>query len=73
MESGKVSFKSVIDNLWKTTQQVLKEVAVREASKTEVIRRGVQRQQTVIGKDLLWKIAPFAFGGLVLIMVLRFK
>lgn len=72
-ETGKVSFKSVLDNLWQTTQDVLKQIAVKELSKTEVIQREIEAQKSVTGKNILWKAFPYILGGLVLVMVLRFK
>lgn len=73
VETGKQSFKDVVDNLWRVTQDVLKQVAVRELSKTEAVRREVEAQKTLTGKNILWQYFPFILGGLVLVMILRFK
>lgn len=71
--TGKQSFKDVLDNLWNVTQDVLKQVAVRELSKTEAVRKEVQAQQTRTGKNMLWQYFPYVLGALVLVMVVRFK
>ena len=73
VETGKQSFKSIVDNLWQTTQDVLKQVAVRELSKTEAVRKEIESQKTLTGKNILWQYFPFILGGLVLVMILRFK
>ena len=65
METGKQSFKSVIDNLWQTTQEVLRQIAVKEISKTESVRREIEEQKVVVGKELLWKIFPFVAIGMI--------
>lgn len=72
-ETGKVSFKSVIDNLWQTTQEVLKQIAVKELSKTEAVQKEIEAQKSVTGKNILWKAFPYILGGLVVLMVIRFK
>lgn len=71
--TGKQSFKDILDNLWGVTQDVLKQVAVRELSKTEAVRKEIEAQKTVVGKNILWEYFPFILGGLVLVMILRFK
>ena len=71
--TGKQSFKDIVDNLWRVTQDVLKQVAVRELSKTEAVRKEIEEQKTITGKNILWQYFPFILGGLVLVMVLRFK
>lgn len=71
--TGKQSFKDIVDNLWRVTQDVLKQVAVRELSKTEAVIKEVEAQKTIAGKNILWQYFPFILGGLVLVMILRFK
>lgn len=70
MESGQVSFKSLVDNLWKTTQDVLRQVAVKEISKTESVRKEIEVQKTLAGKELLWKIFPIAIIGIIALWAL---
>jgi len=72
-ETGKTSFQSVIDNLWNTTQEVLKQIAVKELSKTEAVQKEIEAQKSVTGKNILWNAFPYILGGLVVIMVIRFK
>lgn len=71
--TGKQSFKDVLDNLGKVALDVLKQVAVREISKTEVVQKEVEVQKTLAGKNILWQYFPFILVGLVLVVVLRFK
>jgi len=73
VETGKQSFKDVLDNLLKITGDVLKQVAVKELSKTEAVRKEIEEQKSLTGKNILWQYFPFVLGGLVLVMVLRFK
>lgn len=72
-EKGAVSFKSVIDNLWGVTQSVLGEVAVKEASKIEGVREAVKGGAVRIGQQTLWKYFPFVLGGLILLLIIKFK
>ncbi len=72
-ETGKQSFKDVVNNLLGVGADILKEIAVRELSKTEAVRKEVEAQKTITGKNILWQYFPYVLGGLVLVMVLRFK
>jgi len=73
VETGKVSFKSVIDSLWQVTQDVLKQVAVKEISKTEAVREEIETQKTVVAKNVLFQYFPYIIGALVIVAVIRFK
>lgn len=64
-ESGKVNFSDLLKGFWETTQDVLAEVAYREGSKVEGVREAIDKQKVVAGKNLLWKIFPFAVVGIV--------
>ena len=73
VETGTQSFKSIVQNLLRVTGDVLKQVAVRELSKTEAVRTEIEAQKTITGKNILWQYFPFILGGLVLVMIVRFK
>lgn len=73
-ESGKVDFGKLLDSFWKTTQEVLGEIAYREGSKIEGVREAVNTQAVIQGKNLLWKIFPIiAIGGVLLFTIGKFK
>jgi len=72
-EKGKVSFKSVIDGLWKVTQSVLGEIAVKEASKIEGVRKAVKSGGVRMGQKALWKYFPYIVGGVVVLLIVKFK
>lgn len=72
-ETGTQSFKDIVKHFLSVTGDVLKQVAVKELSKTEAVRKEIETQKTLTGKNMLWQYFPFVLGGLVLIMVLRFK
>lgn len=73
MEAGKQTFKDILDGLWDTTKYILKEVAVKELSKTEAIQKEIEAQKTVTGKNILWRYFPFIIGALALVAIIRFK
>jgi len=72
-EKGRVSFKSVIDSLWKVTQTVLGEVAVKEGSKIESVRRAVKTGGIRIGQQTLWRYFPYIIGAVVVLLIVKFK
>lgn len=64
-ESGKVNFNERLKSAWGTALDVLAEIAYREGSKIEGVRQAVDEQKVVVGKNLLWKVFPFAVVGIV--------
>ncbi|MBA7497088.1 hypothetical protein ES702_07697 [subsurface metagenome] len=67
------SFKDVINSLKETALYVLKEIAVKELSKTEAIQKEIETQKTVAGKNILWQYFPFIIAGLAAVAIIRFK
>ena len=68
LEPGKTGFfKSMFGKVLDVGIEVIKQVAVGEALKMESVTGEIEKQKTRLGKEALWKIAPFvAFGGLLL-------
>lgn len=64
-ESGKVNFSDHLKSFWETTQDVLAEVMYREGSKIKGVQEAIDQRKVVEGKNLLWKIFPFAVVGIV--------
>ena len=64
-ESGKQDFNSWIDGVWKTSLDILGEIAYREGSKIEGVREAIDERKIVEGKNLLWKVFPFLVIGIV--------
>lgn len=64
-ESGKQDNTSWIDNVWKTSLGVLKEIAYREGSKVEGVRTAIEEKKVQEGKNILWRVFPFICLGIV--------
>ena len=64
-----IDFKAVFGKVLKVGGEVLKQVAVQEASKIPSVQKEIEKQKTVVGKNILWTVFPILLaGGLILFL-----
>ena len=64
-----INFKEVFGKVLKVGGEVLKQVAVQEASKIPAVQKEIEKQKTVVGKNILWTVFPILLaGGLILFL-----
>lgn len=65
---------NVFSPLWDVVKEITSKVIVERASKIPGVEGEIEKQKVAVGKNVLWKYAPFILVGIILTtLIVRFK